>query len=962
MRKIGVLCVSACVWVVLCFAGPATGSLGGYPSSPRHPLEQAARDGDLERVKSLLAEEENEYVRDYALRFAIQGRHREVADFLISRGARNALVVAAAEGDVSLAGDLLTKGSTANERDSALHATAWGGHREATELLLSAGANVNATRFGDYTPLFVAAAAGCDLDTIQRFTNFPLSPWSADMTERKRSPANPEAFRDVVELLIQHGADINAREKQHGFTPLHYAVFGGSKEVVGVLLDHGVQANPLIPPDAAAGRYVSPLHLAAHYGDLAICKLLVARGADVNSKLPTENSLWIHPTQRMPLHHAAESGNGELVRFLVEHGAQTNVADSEGQTPLLVASRHADTTVVETLLSHGAAANAADKEGRTALHHAADRQDVSMVETLLSHGADADRKSREGRTPTSIATANGSEEIVRLLTNRGGRVTIHAAAGMGDLAALERLVKEGANVNRLDVQGQTALHAAANAGQLEAVRWLVEHGAWMDLTDDKDASALSLAYRNAFEMHVNLSRQSNAADLERKYKAVMAYLIGRGAKPEFAYGIPQEQVQAHSKEVADLLIEAGPDMGLCHDSQATLLHRAAWWGKKKVVEDLIELGADIDATDRVGGTPLHAAVQEGCTSYWDVIEGPRVDVMELLLERGAKVDVANKHGRTPLHGAANRGDANAVNLLIEHGANVNAGDAENRTPLDLATGRGHQEVVDLLVSKGAKTVEERLGEEAGRHDERTPTPVSHGERNGTRNLVGRETPLHQAVYKGDIETIKSLIAQGADVNAKDRNNETPLGAAVYRGQKEIVALLLSHGAEVNNAHTGSDLLGCIPLHIAMQFHYTEIAEMLILAGSDVNAQGGYGRMTPLHLAFDNRALFALMLEHGGRIDVAAGGGMTCLHAAAMRGDEEWTRYLLDKGASVNLQDNKGNTPLHWAAKGGHGKVCRVLLDHKAEIRIKNNKGLLPLHYAQASGLDDIVVDLTPKSR
>lgn len=90
--------------------------------------------------------------------------------------------------------------------------------------------------------------------------------------------------------------------------------------------------------------------------------------------------------------------------------------------------------------------------------------------------------------------------------------------------------------------------------------------------------------------------------------------------------------------------------------------------------------------------------------------------------------------------------------------------------------------------------------------------------------------------------------------------------------------------------------------------------------------------------------------------------MTCLHAAAMRGDEEWTRYLLDKGASVNPQDNKGNTPLHWAAKGGQAKVCRVLLDHKADIRIKNNKGLLAVHYAEASDLGDIVVDLTPKSR
>ncbi len=953
MARVRTFCALLGVWIVLGSVCPAFGSLEGARRTPRDPLEEAAQAGDVERVKDLLTQEENPYVRDYALQFAIRGRHREITDLLIAHGARYALKVASEEGDVDLVKQLLAKGADAKERDSALFSAAACGRSEIVELLLSQGAKVNTSRFGDYTPLSVAVAAGCDLDTLQRFTNFPLSPWGADETQRKRSPTNPEAFRDTVTLLVQHGADVNTREKQHGFTPLHYAVFGGSREVVAALLDAGAPADPLVPLGDMASRYISPLHLAAHYGDLAICELLVVRGADVNSKLPSEGKSWIDPVLRIPLHHATESGNGRLVEFLLNHGAEVGAVDSEGQTPLHGAAEFGDAAMVETLLARGTPVNAADKGGRTALYHAAERRDLAMVKTLLSYGANPDGKDRDGQTPITIATSRGSGEIVGLLTNRSARITIHSAASMGDLTALERLVEEGVDVNRLDVQGQTALHAAAIAGQLEAVRWLVEHGAWMDLTDDKDATALSLAYEHAYESHVNLSREANAADLECKHKAVMAYLISRGAKPEFSYGIPQEQVQAHSTEIANLLIEAGPNFEPECDRQATLLHRAAWWGKKKAVEALIELGADLNAPDRVGGTPLHASVQEGSTRYWDVIYGPHTDVMKLLLERGAAVDATNKHGRTALHGAASWGDVNAVSLLIEHGAGVNVADVKNRTPLDLVAERDRRKIVDLLVSKGAKTVEERLGE-------RTPTEISHGAGDNARNTGGRETPLHQAVYKGDIEAIKSLIAQGVDINAKDRNNETPLGAAVYRGQKQIVALLLSHGVELNNPHAASHLLGCIPLHIAMQFRYTEIAEMLIRAGSDVNAQGGYGRMTPLHLAFDNRILFDLMLEHGGRIDVAAGNGMTCLHAAAMGGDEEWARYLLDKGASVNLQDNKGNTPLHWAAKGGHDKLCRVLLDHKADISIRNNKGLLALQYAQASDLTDILVDLTPK--
>jgi len=1225
MTKVEALCVSACVWVVLCFAGPAMGSLGGYPSSPRHPLEQAARDGDLERVRSLLAEEENEYVRDYALRFAIQGRHREVADLLISRGARNALMVAAAEGDASFVKDLLAQGTTANAKDSALHAAARGGHKEAAELLLSAGANVNATRFGDYTPLFVAAAAGCDLDTVQRFTNFPLSPWSANMTERKRSPVNPETFREVVELLIRHGADVNAREKQHGFTPLHYAVFGGSREVVAALLDHGAPADPAIPAGATAGRYLSPLHLAAHYGDLAICELLVARGTGVNSKLPTESKLWIEPTQRTSLHHAAESGNGELVRFLVEHGAEVNAADSRGQTALLVASECADANAVETLLSHGADANATDKEGRTALHHAAERRDAVMVKTLLSRGADADRKSRDGRTPTSIATGNGGEEIVKLLTNRNGRVTIHAAAGMGDLAALERLVKEGIDVNRLDVQGQTALHAAANAGQLEAVRWLVEHGAKMDFPDEEGATALSIATRQAYSAHDNLDRAPNAAAIEIKYKAVMSMLIGRGAMLDFSYGIPQAVVQSHCDEVADLIIAAGPDFEPGCDTKATLLHRAAWWGRKKTAEDLIRLGADLEAVDSAGGTPLHAAMQSGSTRYWDVIHGPHVDVAELLLKHGAKINAKNNGNLTALHGAASYGDIAAMDLLLAHGADpnmvsgggstvlmillgslwfdaektdaemkdfifslirrgvrvdaqnsegvtvlqqaaalefpdllqellsrgapvnarsktgwtalhsavaaghercvemllehgadpnslgcsptwvpgipwhrfektavsplqialsqeddrivqmliaagadVNLAGSDGKTPLVpafekkdtvtlkllldngidanvrtseeiplvyLAASKGRRDVVELLLSHGARgdaaiikalleTGTTPLHEAAGRGDveeartlldagakadvpnregllpihranagnhaeavrlliPKTPASVltdllfgeaadgsgelislliAHGADIDSHKSFRQLTPLHRAVEKGNTRAIRLLIAQGADIDAQDESGETPLGAAVFRKQKESVALFLSHGAQTNTLYKSNDLKGCTPLHIALRYGASDIAEMLVSAGSDVNVKGGYGRMAPLHMALGNKALFELMLQHGGEIDNPSGNGMTCLHMAAASGQEDWVRYLIERGARVNVQDRNGDTPLHWAAKGAHGKVCRVLLDHKADIRIKNNKGLLALQYAQASGLDDIVVDLTPKTR
>lgn len=768
--KIEALCVSLCLWIGLCFAGRALGSLAGYPPTPRHPLEQAAYDGDLDQVKNLLAQEENEYVRNYALRLAVRGRHREVAELLISNGARNALYVAAAEGDVSLVKDLLARGSSENERDSALHAAAWGGHKEAAELLLAAGANVNATRFGDYTPLCVAAAAGCDRDTLQRFTNSPLSPWPANMTARKRSPVNSVAFRDVVELLIHHKADVNAREKQHGFVPLHYAVFGGSKEVVALLLDHGAPADPLAPLGSTAGRYLSPLHLAAHYGDLAICELLIARGADANSKLPAENKLWLYPTQRTPLHHAAASRNGQLVRFLLEQGAEINTADSEGQTPLLVASKHADPSVVETLLSRGADANAADREARTALHHAAERRDAAMVKTLLSHGADADRKSRDGQTPTSIATANGSEEIVRLLTNRHGRVTIHTAAAMGDLAALERLVKEGIDVNRLDVQGQTALHAAANTGQLAVVRWLVEHGANVDLADNKKATALSIATDQA-----RAARRMTTEEV--KYKAVMALLISRGASLSFDYGVPKESVLSHGETMADVVLASPPNGDMVPDANNTLLHWAAHGGNKQAVLDLIELGADLNVPNSGGATPLHYAIPR-FSKPWG--EDPYLrrhrDIVRLLIDRGAVVDPNS----TILLRAADCSDVEIMDLLLAKGVDPNAATKEGITLLSV-----------LLRSHWLTAEETKV-----RMKSYIMGLIWRGLRIDGQTADG-VTTLQQAAALEFPDLFQELLSRGAPVNAKSNKGWTALHSAVAVGQAELVESLLKHGVEVN---------------------------------------------------------------------------------------------------------------------------------------------------------------------
>jgi len=827
--------------ILACFS-IALGLTGQVLASSRTPtpLERAAQEGDLELARSLLAEGQSQYRRDSALRTAIRAGHRDVTELLISHGARYALAIAAEEGDIELVKYLLIRGQEANLRDSALHVAARAGHKEIVALLLSDGADVNAVRWGNLTPLIFAVTAGYDFRALSGFTNFPFSPTSSRVTTTERSAATPEAYVDIIGLLVGHGADVNLPEKRRGFVPLHYAIFGGDMKIVEALLDHGAEVNPVPKPAHLPSRYVTPLHLAAHRGDLGMCELLIGRGAEVNSKMPADMALWTYNARQTLLHHAVCSGNARLVEFLIGHGAEVDAADSENETPLYLAAEH---------------------------------RDQPIVEILLSHGADPKRKNSAGQTPTSIAVHNGSKEIVKLLATHRARVTIHTAASMGDITTLERLVKAGVSVNKRNLQGRTVLHAAVAAGQLPTVTWLVLRGADLNLADDKHSTPLSTAMRIAQDAHANVYDRSDAAITEKKYKAIIALLISHGATLGFSYGMPRKKVLSNSAKVAELLVQAGQNLEPYTDDKATLLHRAAWWGNVKAVRDLIKLGADVNAADRLGGTPLHAAVQSGCTRYFDVIAGPRIDVLELLIRNGAAVNRGNNRAVTPLHGAASYGHVEALKLLLANGAKIDVVDDSRVTPLHVAAASGSVEAVELLIAGGADpNIRDNEGNtplllllssySLVRDDARTPiknlvlTLARQGVLIDVQNSQG-VTPLQQAAALGSSDLLEVFLARGAPVNRESKTGWTALHSAVTNGNAECVTMLLERGARVDGLGRLPDMVRLprfswperTPLHIAVSQGNNTVVKLLIAAGSDVNLADGSGK-TPSYLAVE----------------------------------------------------------------------------------------------------------------
>jgi ankyrin repeat protein len=897
--------------IVPCLVGQAFAS-----SEPRLPLEQAAQKGDLELAKSLLAEGQSEYARSSALDLAIQAGHDEIIDLLIASGTKGALWRAAEKGDAKLVERLLAKGQDQTAYDAALRSAARLGNRQIAELVLAKGANVNAKLGSEFTPLFFAAAGERNYDAFARFSGLPLDHFPERMRKardrnsldsileamNRRGGINtmaetkavkpPPVPLDLVELLIQHGADVNAAGGACGLGALHYAIYGGDTEVIKLLLDHGARVTPLLVSGRLPSRYIAPLHLAAYYGELAICELLIERGAEVNARAPGKDVTgWAHGVLQTPLHYAVDSGNAKLVEMLIDRGADVNAADGSGETPLHLATRGKEQAVVEVLLSHGAKVDAMDKYNQTPLYWAVQRRNASFVQLLVSHGAKADVENNTGETPTSLAVRDGSNEIVKLLTPGPAATTPHVAANMGDVETLARLIEAGANVNDVDAQGQTVLHAAVRAGQVSAVEWLLAHGADPNRADKVGLTplltALHIAQDFSFSKDPNEVARFNA--LKAKQKQVLTLLISRGAEPGFRYGIPKQTVQSHAAMMADLIVDGGDNLEPSTDTQGTLLHRAAWWGREKTVQALLELGADVNAVDGMGATPLQAATQSGSTRYWDVIGGPHVAVFELLIKHGAQVNARNVQNETPLHGAASRGDVNAVGLLIRHGANVNASDNTGCTPLHKATEHGAVDVMALLVEHGAdpNAIDKegntplllllgsyQLGREErkGRIIDYATQLIAKGVRLDVQNREGA-TALHKAAALGSPALLEVMLNRGASVNGTSSKGWTALHSAVSSGNMACVEMLLKHGAKANGLGVQpgnlrlpmfSERTGT-PLQIAASHGYNDIIRLLLAAGADVNARDAEG-LTALDLArrSDHPSTVKLLLDNGAK--------------------------------------------------------------------------------------------------
>jgi ankyrin repeat protein len=193
--------------------------------------------------------------------------------------------------------------------------------------------------------------------------------------------------------------------------------------------------------------------------------------------------------------------------------------------------------------------------------------------------------------------------------------------------------------------------------------------------------------------------------------------------------------------------------------------------------------------------------------------------------------------------------------------------------------------------------------------------------------VTRCGKIHAAAHAGDVEKVKNLLAGNPGlVNARGiLLGGTPLHVAARRGKKDVAELLLANGADVN----ARDKMGKTPLHDAARHNSKDVAELLLAKGADVNARDKRGR-TPLHLAarYNSKDVAELLLANKADVNAKNNNGETSLHVAAIKNNKNMVEFLLANGADVNARDRLGGwTPLHEAVFWGKKDVAELLRQH-----------------------------------
>jgi ankyrin repeat protein len=651
---------------------------------------------------------------------------------------------------------------------------------------------------------------------------------------------------------------------------------------------------------------------AAMRGDAASIKKLIASGADVD--IAQNDGMTA-------LHWAADRGDSATVAALIKAKADVKAMTvNGGYTPLMLAARAGNAPVVKQLLAAGANPKAVSGAGATALHFAAEAGNVDVVNALIAKGADVNAKEPVwGQTPLIFA----AEE------NRAG--------------AIDALLKAGANPNVhtlvMDVSEQTARDQAA-ARKRDSVLISFEPKARHDSADaefkkQQAQAAARLAGRQGTGTNGTLTQQDSAVLTGRAGGGAGPNVLGRNATRKPAGPFSSAQYQAAIDSGRAVYLSAASAKGPVKEEVDTLnggvagfltsvggvggmsaLHHAVRQGNLEAVKALLANGANVnDTTDTDGTTPLLEATING-----------QFDVALLLIEKGADVNKVARTGFTPLYATINTQWA-----------------PKSRYPQPQALQNqksSYLDVMEALLKKGADP------------NFRIPAQPFYFAYNNCGNAncgleqIEGTTPFWRAAYAVDVEAMKLLVAYHADPNIPSnppaRRGRRGRGGPPAPAPAAAAPADSANGRQVAQAAGGRGGRGG---RGGGRGGAAAPAGAAAAAARGGGGGGGFGEPAMKNLPeIDELAKVA-----------PVGSGVLPIHAVSGVGygngyagnshrhaPDGWLpamKYMVEVlHADVNARDNNGMTPLHHAAARGDNEMILYLVAHGADVKAVSRRG------------------------
>jgi ankyrin repeat protein/predicted DNA-binding WGR domain protein len=479
---------------------------------------------------------------------------------------------------------------------------------------------------------------GCSKDTINLL--FSMS----NYLENTLAEVVGDAVRSGNLALALHLIQIFIKKGGYGFNFLHEEVLKKGK------LSPFKKVS--VVKKVTNNYSVAPLHAACINPNTAHLESLIAQCDDLG---------YADLENRRPIHYAAACTTADPLKVLLEHGANIQDVDKNKISPLMIAAMYDRVQTATLLIQKGANIHLKSKESKAAIHYAAMNNSLGVLEVLLNNGAQVDMAGTDRKTPMMFAAAMGHYECVELLMQHGGKVTkkdkckrtplIFAIKnGQSRLASL--LLKNGADFNEADSSKNTPLHYACAYGWLECIDLLIMAGADVNANNDWKIKPLLVAMlkgqfgcvkRMLKEPNVDVNQKD---DDGRTLLAQCVMMLNEEALEQLEFLITEKKADPNipdngGNSALHILCSSSPPQ--CPNYNASSEELSAW--------NLKAVQWQIDACNILlnGGADINMANSTGLTAVFGAIVSGNIKLMEMLMEKGADLSIVSSDGRTIFH-------------------------------------------------------------------------------------------------------------------------------------------------------------------------------------------------------------------------------------------------------------------------------------------------------------------------